>query len=271
LLDLEPDAVVVCLPHHLHREAGVAAAEAGCHLLMEKPLAHTMADARAIVAACQRHDVRLAVSFVHRYRAELQRAREIIAAGELGTLHMVYDVFGMKGGAHIPGWVWHKQYSGGGILMYSGIHRLDWQAWLVDSPIVEVYARQVGYEAGTDTESSLAVNATFASGCLGVLIGNQPPYLVTPVTRATEVYGSRGALSLRTNEYLTFSDDQRAYRVEVSRDDPFLAQAADFVAAIREGREPWINGAAGLRTQAVIEAIYRSAREGHPVAVEQVS
>lgn len=269
MLDLEPDAAVVCLPHHLHREAGLAAVEAGCHLLMEKPLAHTMEDAQAIVAACRAHDVRLAVSFVHRYRMELQRARKIIAAGQLGKPHMVYDVFGMKGGAHIPGWVWHRQYSGGGILMYSGIHRLDWQAWLVDSPVVEVYARQVDYAAGTDTEISLAVNMTFANGCLGALIGNQPPYLVTPVTRGTEVYGSQAALRLSTGEYLEFSNDRHAYRIDVSRDDPFVAQAEDFVAAIREGREPWITGVDGLRTQAVIEAIYRSARERRPVGVEQ--
>jgi predicted dehydrogenase len=93
--------------------------------------------------------------------------------------------------------------------------------------------------------------------------------LVTPVTRGTEVYGSQAALRLSTGEYLEFSNDRHAYRIDVSRDDPFVAQAEDFVAAIREGREPWITGVDGLRTQAVIEAIYRSARERRPVGVEQ--
>ncbi len=64
LLELGPDITVICLPHHLHREAGLAAAAAGIHILMEKPLAHTLEDAHAIVDGCRQHGVRLAVGFL---------------------------------------------------------------------------------------------------------------------------------------------------------------------------------------------------------------
>ena len=110
LLDLAPDIAVICLPHHLHRDAGLAAAEAGSHVLMEKPLAHTLEDAYAIVDGCRQYGVHLAVSFVHRYRAEFQQARSLISRGEIGEPVMAFDVFGLPGGPNVPGWVWQKRH-----------------------------------------------------------------------------------------------------------------------------------------------------------------
>jgi predicted dehydrogenase len=270
LLALSPDITVICLPHHLHGEVGVAAAQAGSHILMEKPLAPTLAEAWTILAASRQYGVHLTVSFVHRYRSEFQRAHQLISNGELGTLSMILDVYGLPGGQHIPGWVWQSHEQGGGILMYSGIHSLDWQRWLVGSDVVEVFAQVAPHSQGSDAESSLAANLRFTNGCLGALIGNQPGYLVTPRTRSTEIYGSKACLKLRAGEYLEFSSNSQAYRLEVTRDDPFVAQAREFVAAVREQRDPWIMGEDGLQAQATVLAIFRSAESGQPVAVADV-
>ncbi|MGQ9583861.1 MAG: Gfo/Idh/MocA family protein [Anaerolineae bacterium] len=266
LLDLTPDIAVVCLPHHLHREVGLAAAEAGSHVLMEKPLANTLEDAQTILEACRIGGVRLAVSFVHRYRVEFQEAHRLIAAGKIGVPATMVDLFGLPGGPSVPSWVWQKQYSGGGILMYSGIHSVDWQRWLLGAEVDEVFCRTLTYGPG-DVENGLVATLVFANGCLGSVIGNQPPYQVTPRTRETEIYGMSGCLRIRSGEYLVYSSDAGAYRLEVNRDDPFVAQARDFVAAVREGREPWITGEDGLRALEVCLAIYRSAEVGHPVSV----
>lgn len=270
LLALSPDIAVICLPHHLHREVGVAAAQAGSHILMEKPLAPTLAEARAILAATEEYGVRLTVSFVHRYRSEFQRARQLISAGELGTLSMIFDVFGLPGGPHIPSWVWSSRSLGGGILMYTGIHSLDWQRWLVGSDIVEVFAQDTPHSRSTDAESGVVANLRFANGCLGALVGNQPGYRVTPRTRSTEIYGSTACLKLRSGEHLEFSGHDQGYRLEVTQDNPFVTQAREFVAAVREQREPWITGDDGLQAQAAILAIFRSAESGQPVAVVDV-
>jgi predicted dehydrogenase len=155
--------------------------------------------------------------------------------------------------------------------MYSGIHSVDWQSWLLDSPIEEVSARSISVGADTDVETGLSATLVFRNGCLGSLIGNQPNYLVTPRTRSTEIYGSDARLKLRCGEFLEFTSDDKAYRVDVSRDDPFVAQAAEFVTAILQQREPWITGEDGLRALEVVMAIYRSAELKRPVSVSELS
>jgi predicted dehydrogenase len=270
LLAARPALVVICLPHHLHCEAGVAAAEAGCHVLMEKPLAPTLEEARTIVDACRQHNVLLTVSFVHRYRTEFQQAHRLIQAGQIGQVEMIVDLFGLPGGRHIPGWVWRERREGGGILMYSGIHSLDWQRWLVGSDVVRVYAHaQAHGPANTDAESSLVATLHYANGVIGSLIGNQPAYRVTPRTRTTEIYGSQGCLRLRSGETLDYSDDHQSYRSTVERDDPFVTQAREFTATVREQRAPWITGEDGLRAQQLCLAIYRSAELGRPVDIDE--
>jgi predicted dehydrogenase len=270
LLSQKPDLAVICTPHFLHREMGEAAANAGCHILMEKPLAHTMEDAIAIVDVCRKENVKLAVSFVHRYRQEFARARQLISAGEVGTLQMSIDIFGSPGGRYIPSWIWQKKYSGGGIVMYSGIHSIDWQCWLMGSDVSEVFAHSLSTYEGSDVENGIAGTMYFENGSIGSLIGNQPDYPLTPRTRNTELYGTRGCIRLRMGEYLHFDSQGTSYQISIARDEPFVSQAQDIVSAIREGRDPWISGPDGLRAQAITAALYRSAETGRPEAVENL-
>ncbi|UCF95958.1 MAG: Gfo/Idh/MocA family oxidoreductase [Spirochaetaceae bacterium] len=270
LLSFVPDLVVICTPHFLHREIGEAAAKAGCHILMEKPLAHTMEDAIALQEVCRKENVQLAVSFVHRYRQEFTRAQQLIAAGEVGTLQMSVDIFGSPGGRYIPSWIWQNKYSGGGIVMYSGIHSIDWQCWLMGSDVANVFAHSLSTYKGSDVEDGIAATLQFENGSIGTLIGNQPDYPIESRTRNTELYGTKGCIRLRMGEYLQFDSGDCSYKINIARDEPFIAQALDVVDAIREGRTPWIGGRDGLRAQAIIAALYKSADTGKPEAVEKV-
>jgi predicted dehydrogenase len=267
LLSLAPDLAVICTPHFLHRELGEAAARAGCHILMEKPLAHTMEDAIALVEVCRKENVKLAVSFVHRYRQEFTRAQQLIGAGEVGALQMSVDIFGGPGGRYIPSWIWQKKYSGGGIVMYSGIHSIDWQCWLMGSDVAEVFAHSLSTYAGSDVEDGIAATLYFENGSIGSLIGNQPDYPIEPRTRNTELYGTQGCIRLRMGEYLQFNSHDSAYKINIARDEPFVSQARDVTGAVREDRTPWISGPEGLRAQAIITALYKSADTGKPEAV----
>jgi len=268
LLELAPDIAVICLPHNLHLAAAKEAVQVGCHILMEKPLAHTMEDARAIVETCRSSGVLLTVSFVHRYRMEFLKAKELIAGGKIGTPAVAVDNFCSQGGHHVPGWVWRKSESGGGPLMYGAIHSLDRLRWLLDSEVEEVFARSVTYSQDVDVEDGLLATLVFANGCLATLIVNSPGYVVTPRSWDTEIFGSEARIRVRTRQYLDYTSDSHAYRLDVTRDDNFGAQAREFVAAIREGREPWISGEDGLRAQEVAMAIYRSAEMRQPQSVK---
>jgi predicted dehydrogenase len=153
--------------------------------------------------------------------------------------------------------------------MYTGIHSLDWQRWLAGSDVVRVYAHAQAHSPATDAESSLTATLHYANGAIGSLIGNQPAYRVTPRTRTTEIYGSQGCLRLRSGERLDYSNDNQSYHSTVERDDPFVTQAREFTAAVREQRAPWITGEDGLRAQQLCLAIYRSAALGRPVDVDE--
>jgi predicted dehydrogenase len=268
LLELSPDIVIICIPHHLHREAGEAAAAAGSQVLMEKPLAHTLEDARAIVESCRRHGVRLTTSFVHRYRAAFQEAYRLIQDGELGELSLAVDRFHIPGGPSVPAWVWRKASSGGGILMYSGIHAVDRLRWLFGSEVTEVYARSVTHSHQADVEDGLVATLTFDNGRVATLVENQPGYRVGAPQSEMEIFGSRASIRIQRGQTLEYNSDDRSYRCEFTHDDHFLAQARDFVAAVRERREPWISGQDGLRAQEIVMAIYRSAETGRVVDVQ---
>ena len=270
LLSLAPDLAVICTPHFLHREMAEAAARNGCHILMEKPLAHTLEDAIAIEESCRKHQVQLAVSFVHRYRKEFSHARQLIASGAVGKLQMSVDVFGNPGGRYIPCWIWQRKYSGGGIVMYSGIHSLDWQCWLLGSDVASVFARSHSTYKGSDVEDGIVATLAFENGAIGSLIGNQPDYPISSRTRNTELYGTSGCIRLRMGEYLQFDSEDSSYRIDINRDEPFVAQARDVIGAIRENRSPWISGRDGLRAQAIVAALYRSADTGKPEKVEKL-
>ena len=270
LLDLHPDIAIVCLPHHLHRRVSLAAAEADCHILMEKPMGCTLEDGRAIVENCRQHDVLLSVSFVHRYRMERQWAHRLIAEGQVGAPAMALDTFCTRGGNYVPDWTWEKERAGGGVLMYTGIHSIDQLRWLVGSEVEEVFARTRTYSQDVRVEDGLVATLVFANGCLATLVENSPDYLVTPRQWVTEIFGSRGWVRVRHGDSVESGSNDQAFHLDVAQDDWWGAQATEFVDAVREGRDPWITGADGLRALEIATAIYRSAESGRAVSLREI-
>ena len=266
-LETRPDLAVIALPHKLHKEVGIAVAEAGVNMLMEKPIANSMEDALLVVDSCRRNSVFMGVSFAHRYRIEYQEAKKLIDGGFVGDLSTISDVFTTNGGSHVPGWVWKKELSGGGIMMYSGIHSIDWQCWLMDSGITEVFANGLAYDRNSDVESEINAMYQFENGCTGTIIGRQPPYLVTARTRDTEVIGTKGRLRIKMGEFVDGSSEHQSFTWTTERDAPFISQASELIKAVKEKREPWINHRDGLRAQAIIEALYKSIGSHKPEKV----
>jgi predicted dehydrogenase len=138
------------------------------------------------------------------------------------------------------------------------------------SDVAEVFARSLSTYAGSDVEDGITTTLYFENGGVGALAGNQPDYPIAPRTRNTELYGTEGCIRLRMGEYLHFNRADSAYTISVTRDEPFATQARDVITALKQGRTPWINGSDGLRAQAIIAALYRSAETGKPEAVEKL-
>ena len=272
MLEAGLDILVVSLPHNLHVAPAEAAAERGVHVLMEKPIATTLADAERIVRVCKDADVKLTVSFVHRFREELQTARGWLEQGLIGTPQVVRETMGGQRGDHLPKWVTRKEIAGGGVLMYSAIHGLDRLRWLVGSEVVKVTAEARTYSPDTEVEDGVVALLTFANGVAATLNTNAPAYRAQPAHWETELYGDKGLLRIRTRQFAEVSNDEVLEREDTAHLSDelgphynFARQAQAFVDAVREDKEPGITSEDGLRALELALAIYRSAEMGETV------
>lgn len=154
--------------------------------------------------------------------------------------------------------------------MYTGIHSIDRARWLLQSEVRQVTASAVNYRESIASEEGMSAILVFENGSVATLIGNQPAYRVDSVTKNVEVFGTQACLRIRAGEYLEFSGDQQAYRLQITMDDHFATQARYFVDAIRNGNSPAVTGEDGLRALEVTLAIHRSAKLGGTVDIEEV-
>lgn len=274
MLDRGLDVLVVALPHNMHVAPTEAAAAQGAHVLMEKPIATTLADARRIVDVCERAGVQLSISFVHRFREETLMAKRWIGEGRLGTIQIASEQMAAQRGAHLAGWISSKEMAGGGVLMYSAIHGIDRLRWLLSSEVRTVSAQTRISEPGAEVEDGVAALLTFESGAVATLNSNAPLFPNKFGRWETELYGSAGMLRIRTRQFLECSCARGSERLEIAAlpaDAPggehynFARQAAAFVESIRAGRTQLISGADGLRALEIALAIYQSAETGQTV------
>lgn len=260
------DAVSVCVPHDLHLPVTVAAADAGVHLLMEKPISNTLSEADAMIAAVEGAGVTMMIGFVHRFRTEVLEAKRLLEERALGTPATALDKFCSLGGRHPPAWVWSKAHAGGGVLMYGGIHAVDRLLWLLESRVVSVYARQHNYTGWGDVEDGLGAVLEFESGATAVLFENSPPY-GRPGGWSTELFGDAGAIRIQTGEWVELTTESQRFTVQAQDEGHFHREIGEFVAAVLEGRESSVPPAAGRAALAVALAVYESAALGTPVTL----
>ena len=133
LAQMRPDVAHVCTPHHQHASVALDLLDAGVHVLVEKPLAHTCAEAERLVEAAERSDTRMGVCFQNRYNATAQAARELLDSGEVGSvLGVAATVMWTRTPDYYRAKPWRGRWetAGGGLLINQAIHTLDLVQWL---------------------------------------------------------------------------------------------------------------------------------------------
>jgi predicted dehydrogenase len=276
------DAVLLSLPHHLHAPVGVAAAAAGKHVIVEKPLANSLEAGVELVRAAERAGVVLSVCFPHRYKPEMIVARSLIQAGALGEFAGVllnffmdkpasYWVGGFSGRAHSD-WRSSRAQAGGGVLIMNLSHYLDLVRHLTGVEAETVTAQIQAADAAGDVEDACSVSVTYDNEALGSLFGGAALRGSEP-SRDFRLWGPDGHITLepdplvytlraldgrlRTNRWQTFG---RLPRVNIR-----AVYFSRLATAIDRGDAPDVDGADGLAVQAFIEAAYRSTESGSAV------
>jgi predicted dehydrogenase len=252
------DAVAIGVPHAMLAATAVAAAERGKHMLLEKPMGISVAEAECVGAACRAAGVRLMVNYVHRFRAEYSEAAALLRAGAIGRPIMLIDIMA-SGQSALPAWVFDRSVAGGGMLMYNGSHSIDRLLWLADSPVVHAQAATTTMAYPVELEDSAAALLTFANGCLGVLAQHKSAAPRTLATWETLIYGTAGAIRVTTGVGLELTNAAERRQISTGEGDRFRGALDEFVAALGAGRDPTPSYTEGLAAMRVLAALYQSA------------
>jgi predicted dehydrogenase len=286
LADPDVAAVSVCSPSGAHRDPAVAAANAGKHLVVEKPLEVTTAKCDEIIAAVDKAGVKLAVTFQSRFHQSSQLIKNAVDQGRFGKVTM--------GDAYVK-WYRSQEYydsgawrgtwalDGGGALMNQAIHSVDLLLWLM-GPVTEISAM-----TGTLTHERIEVedvavaNVKFASGALGVIEATTTAF--PGALKRIEVCGEKGTAVLEEEDIHTwqFADeteqDEQIRQSMVGKTDTGGGASdpsaishhghtmvfEDFIRAIQNDTSPMTDGPEGRRSVEAICAIYESAKTGQIV------
>lgn len=292
LADDKIDIVTIGTPSGAHMEPAVAAAKAGKHVIVEKPLEITLKRCDAIIAACQKNRVKLSAIFPSRFHDVCRDLKRAVDSGRFGklTLGDAY-VKWFRTQAYYDSGAWRGtwQLDGGGALMNQAIHSVDLLTWLM-GPVVEVRAQTatLAHER-IAVEDTAVANLRFASGALGVIEASTaafPGYL-----KRIEINGSEGSAVLEEEDLVRWDFAKSQKRDELVREqmlkrrstgggaaDPsaighhgHARQFADVIKAIRTDGRPAVDGAEGRRSVEIILAIYKSAETGRPVSLPLAS
>jgi predicted dehydrogenase len=290
------EAVVIGTPHPLHAAPAIAAAKAGVHALVEKPMAATLADCDAMLAAAREAGTLLGVISQRRFYEPVRRMKDAIDAGKIGNPILgVFSMFSWRDQAYYQSDPWRGKWAteGGGVLVNQSSHMLDLLQWFM-GPIAEITGcwANLNHQYIEVEDTALAM-IRFQNSGLGSVVTSlsQKPGLYTRV----HVHGSNGAsVGVETDRGATFiagmseisepplndvwtipgeerllkefeaEDRARFHQVKATTHYHAL-QIQDFLKAIREGRRPLVTGEDGRVVVEMFTAVYRSQRERRPI------
>lgn len=284
----EVDAVYIATPHHLHVPLGIRAAQAGKHVLVEKPIATNLQDADKLIAACAQAGVKLGVAYYNQVDDGHRQAAELIKAGVLGDIISVR----MTAIADKPEYYWHGGYTrrvqtdwrtlkaqaGGGILLMNISHDLNAVRFVTGLEVTRLYAESDTLATEVEVEDTVGVVLRYANGAIGViqagsaLRGGDYRTLGGP-----RIYGTKGQIILNPSGTLNkplicLNEPSEGTKPGEWRELAFAGKGADrqaivegFANAVLTRQEPPCSGLDGRRVLEIVLASYRSAELHQPV------
>lgn len=271
------DVVCICTPSGQHAAQAIACAEAGKHVLVEKPMALTLADADEMIAAADKAGIKLGVALQRRAEPLFRSVRQALHQGDLGALTLASVVLPYyRDMAYYNQAQWRGTWKldGGGVLMNQGIHIIDLLLWFMGDP-VDIKAIGSTLHRKIEVEDVAAAAVQFENGALGTItatttIGGGAPHRL-------EIYGTNGAIQIEGEGVVRWDIfDQSRQTVQppslVSGTDAgaggdprgiatdgHTAIIKELISAIREDRPPAIDGKEGRRSLAFVNGIYEAA------------
>ena len=265
--DSKVEAMYLCTPHHLHREHVALAAAAGKHILVEKPIARTMEEARLIVQTANQAGVTLMVAENYRFMAVVRLAKKLIDGGTLGGLRLIQ--LQEEADFRPSQWRASRDLNGGGVLIDGGIHKIDILLYLAGRPR-DVYATALPQVLDDSEGEDGAVIITHSkSGAVGLINhswakvhGHEPKWVSVSGTKARISFDLAGT-------HVTIDDGLEERSLEAPGDrHGIIPMVQEFRDSIRQGRDPEITGSVGMADLEVALKAYESMETGMPVLLD---
>ena len=272
--------VNICTPSGLHAEQGIAAARAGKHVLVEKPIETTLEKADALIEACDRSGVKLGVIFQSRFLPAVQKIKRAIDEGRLGRL-MIGDAYVKWYRApeyYADSWHGTMALDGGGALINQAIHTVDLLRWMM-GPVETVFAMKSALRyPHIEAEDTLVASLRFQNGALGVIeaaTSAKPGF-----KRRLEISGEHGTIILDGDAISCWEVDGESEAADEGEqitdgsanpaaisNEGHRRQIEDMMRAVIEDRAPMIDGREGRKSLEVVVSLYDSAVSGQTVRV----
>jgi UDP-N-acetyl-2-amino-2-deoxyglucuronate dehydrogenase len=273
------DAVLVTSPHAAHRDQVIAAARAGKHVFVEKPMETSVARCDAMIEACERAGVTLCVAFVSRFRGSPRRGKELVDQGKIGAVR-TFTYTWQTTDTKIEDKRWTLDPVHGGIFLDAGVHAFDQMLWYVGAKPTRVYANVTNFTATETVKPTAVVQVTFENGAIGVYwMSFELPAPGFPDSMIrTEVVGSKGLITLDPYGKVEAAIDGRWEQVweqptidylqsylNPVRLEAFAAELQDFIDSVRDHRPPFATGQDGRAAVELVEAANVSSETGEAV------
>ncbi len=264
------DGVILTTPNSAHLPGTEAAAAAGKHVFVEKPVSNSIADGRAMIAACEAAGVVLAVGHSYRRNGALRHLKHLIDSGELGRVSLAEGVFSNDNGLKLKPGVWRTDPAEipGGCLMQIGIHQIDNLLYLLgDAGEVTAYFNRL--ETEPEIEDVTALLMQFKSGAVGYVAADY----ISPRRFEITVHGTKAnAFFDMDNDGLRIqrTGETAPSPLEYEPADHLLVELEDFADAVAEARKPEIDGRDGLVPLAVVLAAAKSSNERRSIPLTEI-
>lgn len=267
------DILNVCVPPALHLPAALAAAAAGTHILMEKPLTRTLDEADEMIAACSKANVNLMTGFTHHFYPEMLEARRLVASGDIGKPLIVLDAMSITYSFVLP-WYRDKEIAGGGVFMCNAVHGFDRAAWAIGQKVSSVCG-QVEETTGTRAEDYGAALAKFDGGVQGNFFQHWGPY--RSLQCELQIFGEQGMVHVRSWDSVeVLVGNKRTvthfYKPDQGLSDRsmlgMIAELDEMANSVRDRRPPSVTGQDGRAALANVLAVYESSATGKWVDIQ---
>jgi predicted dehydrogenase len=276
------EAVLISVPHFLHKSMTIEAADCGKHVLVEKPMANTLDEAQEMIACCKSNNVLLTVNYSFRYLPHIQKAKQLVEAGALGNITGIqivshqYKDRGYWSGARSNSpddWRGSREKSGGGVLIMNICHIIDYIYFVTGLKGVRVYSEYATLGSPVEVEDIISVTSRLDNG--GIATISASTIMRGTDFREERISGTNGTIILSAEGLSFYStrpiDGNRPGKLVRYTKFPAVSWTAEwvrrFTAAVRERREPEISSRDGWDNLAFVTSAYRSMDKKAPLDV----